>query len=141
MSYDCILCEYFGSNKYDFKKHISTKKHINNMKKLEGINVKDNKSNEKIYTCENCNTQLKHNSSFIRHRNNCMKKFIDNDKLLSEIKLLKNELQIIKKNKEIEILKKSNEIRKLKYNALVRELDIKVLKSRLESSKHILTIY
>ncbi len=140
MTYECILCEYFVSNKYDFKKHITTKKHIINVMKSEGININDEKPNEKIYICKNCNTKIKHNSNFIRHQNNCIKKFSDNDKLLSEINLLRNELQIIKQDKEIEILKKSNEIRKLKHKALVRELDIKVLESRLESTKHILTI-
>lgn len=82
MTYDCILCDFFASKKNDLKKHITTKKHINNMMKSEVITVNDKKSNEKIYTCENCNTQLKHNSSFIRHRNNCMKKIIDNDKIM-----------------------------------------------------------
>jgi len=63
--YSCNNCDYFTYNKYDFKKHQSTQKHINCDKSnnLE-INGNLNLSNEIVkYNCQKCNynCSIKHN--------------------------------------------------------------------------------
>ena len=101
--YSCNNCDYFTYNKYDFKKHQSTQKHINCDKtnNLE-INGNQNLSNEKVkYNCEKCNynCSIKHNFNLhllskkhLRNINkeeisktyccnNCNKEFINNSGL------------------------------------------------------------
>ena len=63
--YSCINCDYFTYNKYDFKKHQSTQKHMN-CDKSNNLEINGNQklSNEIAkYNCEKCNynCSIKHN--------------------------------------------------------------------------------
>jgi hypothetical protein len=72
--YECKMCDYVSFNKFDFEKHVITIKHINKQKSMEScdfsINL-DKKSQEKKFTCENCNKEYKDNSGLWRHRKKC----------------------------------------------------------------------
>ncbi len=115
MSFACDICNYFGTSKYDLIKHNKTKKHYMNVFKSEDTF----EVIEKKYICEVCNKQLKHNSSFVRHKKKCY--LLDDNgkkKLLEELNSVKNELSM---------LKKDNEIEKLKFKVKVKDLKIKTL--------------
>ena len=63
--YECKTCDYITFNKYDYEKHNITIKHINNEKSMENGDLAmffDKKSQEKIFTCENCLKEYKDNS-------------------------------------------------------------------------------
>ena len=73
--YNCNFCDYNTSNKYDYKKHISTRKH--KMKQLKwdaehkAINRK--KKTIPVFVCDYCNKQLKSRTTLWRHKKNCIK--------------------------------------------------------------------
>jgi len=72
--YECKSCDYLTSNKYDYEKHIITIKHINKEKSIESCDlsiISEKKSQEKKFTCENCNKEYKDNSGLWRHKKKC----------------------------------------------------------------------
>jgi hypothetical protein len=78
--YICEKCHYITSNKFDYEKHLLTRKHINidtSSNKIANVaNVANNE--KKVYTCE-CGKEYNHRQSLSVHRKNC--KNILNDKL------------------------------------------------------------
>ena len=90
--YFCELCNYSTKRKYDYKKHLKTKKHLNK---------------NKIFECE-CGKVYKYQSGFCKHKNKCKYNIITD----SLKKLVKNN----EKNKnEIIQLKETN-------NMIMKEL-------------------
>ena len=72
--YECKTCDYITFNKFDFEKHVITIKHINKEKSMENGDLAmffDKKSQEKIFTCENCFKEYKDNSGLWRHKKKC----------------------------------------------------------------------
>lgn len=65
-NFDCTLCHYSSSNKKDYLKHCSTRKH----KILMNPNEKSPDHNEKNLVCE-CGKQYKHQSSLLFHKKTC----------------------------------------------------------------------
>ena len=64
--FSCEKCDYTCCNKYDYNKHLSTRKHLN-------TNNANNKSQKvaKIFSCEKCNALYKHRSSLCKHKKTC----------------------------------------------------------------------
>jgi hypothetical protein len=107
MLFYCHICDYKTYNKYSYDAHNKTKKHFANVFTLE------NKNNEhKIYTCQYCNLQIKHQSSFSRHTTNCKNK-------QNNIHIIKTELQNIKH--KIELQECKNELLELKIKFLEKQ--------------------
>ena len=107
--YECFLCNYSTIRKYDFKRHLKTKKHLNRNKK---------------YICE-CGKEYKFNSGLSKHRKKCI--------LNNKLEAMKNEIVFLKdKNRKmenntneiLEVIKQSsenntnliNEVKLLKQN-------------------------
>ncbi len=68
-TFECKLCEYVTSDKKDYSKHLSTRKHkmvINGNKMV--IENPQNPSND--FTCI-CGKSYKHNSGYCRHKKSC----------------------------------------------------------------------
>tara|TARA_B100000424_G_C22907518_1_gene482746 strand:+ start:26 stop:943 length:918 start_codon:yes stop_codon:yes gene_type:complete len=63
----CKVCNYFTKNKYDFKKHLQTKKHLNKFSELCS-NTED--ENDK-YSCSGCGKLYKYKGGLIKHRETC----------------------------------------------------------------------
>ena len=61
----CKQCDYRCSNKFDYNKHLSTRKHLN------GNDNGNNGSEKSQYTCGNCNNIYKYNSGLCRHKRTC----------------------------------------------------------------------
>ena len=76
--YYCEKCDYLSRNKYDFNRHILTRKHL-----LDNKNARNSKKNakpfssenievpKKLYTC-NCGKSYKYQSGLCKHRHKCV---------------------------------------------------------------------
>jgi hypothetical protein len=64
--YRCDICDFNCIKKYDYERHLSTKKHQNtNNDMVNGAN-----KGKQMYTCH-CGNTYKHQSGLYRHRKNC----------------------------------------------------------------------
>ena len=87
MKYECFVCNFSTNNKYNFNKHLKTKKHLNKNKK---------------FICE-CGKSYKFNSGLSKHRKKCI--------IINKLKIMKNEIIKLKENNEIiigELIKSNN---------------------------------
>jgi hypothetical protein len=114
MNYFCENCNYVTQNSGNFTHHKKTKKHllqlaiksnINNeniaktSKKLtltstDNNSDKDSLTNNKMYFCDNCNKEFKHDSSYYRHKKTCK----SNNESIKELKL---KLELERREKEL----------------------------------------
>ena len=96
VTYSCEICNYFSDRKTEYNRHLMTKKHKNNINRIEyyeknpDLNIDILKQNlvqkdkcKKKFVCV-CGKKYSHNSSFTRHKKNCphnnnMKKHITSD--------------------------------------------------------------
>jgi septal ring factor EnvC (AmiA/AmiB activator) len=90
--HNCKSCNYHTDKLSNFKKHLTTQKHLLNS------NI-----NTKVLICNKCNNTYKTNNSFNRHLIKCNN--IKNENEI-EIELLEN----IRLKKDLEILKLKNEL-------------------------------
>jgi hypothetical protein len=65
-NFHCQKCDYRTTNKYDWKKHISTTKHQNGNKMVISNQILLN------YECEICGKSYKFNSGLSRHKKKCL---------------------------------------------------------------------
>ena len=69
----CFTCNYSTKNKYDWRKHLQTKKHLTKKQKIENENNKNKKKKKKIFfNCENCGNTYKFQSGLYRHMKVCI---------------------------------------------------------------------
>ncbi len=79
-SYNCSYCKYLTTNKTNWRKHLSTKKHIKNTQNISVVlqNNKKNQHSEKpnipIYDniCEICGKRYRYRSGLSRHKKKCI---------------------------------------------------------------------
>jgi hypothetical protein len=64
LEFVCEICDYKCFNKFNYNKHLSTRKHLN-------TNVTNELSQKVVYTCANCNSTYKHQSSLCKHKRTC----------------------------------------------------------------------
>jgi hypothetical protein len=115
-NYNCKLCNYTCSKKYNWEKHITTARHL---KELGGTNleIKSGKKWQKVakYLCEKCNKEFQTSSGLWKHKQKCKEitsTHNDNndnddediiDDIINDKKLI---LMLINQNKELmEIVK------------------------------------
>ena len=110
MFYECKICYYSSSNKFDYEKHINTIKHKNAVLAIEASDFSmdvSQKSQKKIYVCCNCNKEYKDNSGLWRHKQKCKSEnILNNDEVTenqnSEINDLKDFMKyLMKENSEM----------------------------------------
>ena len=107
--FSCEKCNYTCCNKYDYNKHLSTRKH-----------VMDNNANEKSqkiankFVCEKCNVVYKHHSSLCKHKKTCSLNVAcspnitcsiqDTSSRADEIEILSNLVkELVKSNQETQL--------------------------------------
>ena len=72
----CEKCDYNTFNRKDYKKHLETIKHKNNVLTTLGDNLSP-KSIKKTYICQNCQKEYKDRAGLWRHKKKCFNE-IDN---------------------------------------------------------------
>jgi len=91
----CENCDYYCSKKSCWNQHLMTSKHNKANKGL----IKANKE----YFCEKCDIKFKHQSSYCRHKNKCLKLESKKDEEVSDKDLI---MMLIKQNSELlEVIK------------------------------------
>ena len=113
--FNCELCHYECCKKSSWNRHLLTAKHLKAKNGLMPAN--------KIYSCENCSTFFKHQSSYCRHKKKCENlKNIQEEKHqpVQQSSMITTELvmELIKDNKEMKqiILEQNNTINSLVKN-------------------------
>jgi len=102
----CINCDFKTSNKFDYKKHLSTQKHKNNILTTSDNNMVINEPKiQKKYECDNCDKCFNDRAGLWRHKKKCPH-IIDN---------FKNELSSEDKQQELiqYLLKENSEFKQL----------------------------
>ena len=72
----CEKCHYNTSRKYNYDKHLRSKRHLENCKSCVSQNV--SQKSQKVarsYICEHCNKEYSHRQSLYSHKKKCKKKF------------------------------------------------------------------
>ena len=121
--FECNLCDYKSSNKYDYEKHIKTIKHKNNILATKTPILATNlsqKSPDHNFLCYNCNKHYKDKTGLWRHSKKC--KFVKNNEIedneieYNEIEEtnLEDKKQIRTNNKDELIAYLMNETKELK---------------------------
>jgi hypothetical protein len=97
--FHCEKCDYICSNRYDYNKHLSTRKHLNTTNATEkSPKVANN------YICSVCSREYKHHSSLWKHSKICSDTVDDNPTLTELVKgLLKSNSEL--QNQVIELCK------------------------------------
>jgi hypothetical protein len=112
-SYVCIRCHYKCSNKYDYNKHINTKKHSNRTKNNELDQNVDNLLNETLlssqFHCKYCKKTYSVRNSLWYHEQKCVLKPIISDTNII-LDNSKNEINILTKL-VLELVKSNNELK------------------------------
>jgi hypothetical protein len=73
-NFECILCHYITSNKYDYEKHLKTIKHKTNILATKPPILATNlsqKSQDHNFLCYNCNKHYKDKTGLWRHSKKC----------------------------------------------------------------------
>ena len=118
--YSCNICEYNCSNKSNYEKHLSTRKHVNAYECLQNNNIKF----QKKYTCNTCDKEYGFRQSLYRHKKICKEIKLNETADLTdlsnngistvEVSYLTNlVLEVVKNNTELQ--KHTNEIQKQNY--------------------------
>jgi hypothetical protein len=136
-NYHCIHCDYLTYKLSDWKRHISTRKHLKvtngvklpsdgkNTPKIDNQNGNygDIEKAPKIWQCLDCGSEYKHKSGLSRHKRICE----------GQQGIIKNKIKESKSEEETQILKKESEekeIQKLKKE--LEQKEIQILKKELE---------
>jgi len=79
--FECKICDYFTSNKFDYDKHINTIKHKVSVEAIQNgdlaIHLSPKPQNVSTYKCQNCNKEYKDNSGLWRHKKTCQNKVVE----------------------------------------------------------------
>ena len=74
----CEECMYRCSNKFNYNKHLATRKHL-------ATNSTNEISQIVAYTCANCNSTYKHQSSLCKHKRTCTTPVVVSQPIVSPI--------------------------------------------------------
>jgi hypothetical protein len=126
--YSCESCAFNTSNKYDFEKHILTRKHTKNVE-LNQSSI-SNVKNSHEYICSNCDKTYYNKSSHWYHSKKCSQKPLETKENLQNTLTPDLFMAIIKENKELQnVLIEQN-----------KELQNKILEQNAEHHKQLIEL-
>ena len=110
--YECNICNYNTSNKYDYEKHVNTIKHKNNELATKSAILATNlsqKSQDHNFICYNCNRHYKDKSGLWRHKQKCKLKEdceceTEQEKKYDEVTDKNLIMMLINENKELKTM-------------------------------------
>jgi Zinc finger, C2H2 type len=119
--YECEICDYITTNSYDYKKHNETIKHKNMSLSIKSMQFIAKNTQNKKYSCKNCNKEYKDASGLWRHKKICIniekqeesKTFEETQDLIQYLIKENNDFKqlMIEQNKQIlELAKNTNNI-------------------------------
>ena len=131
-NFNCVECDYKCCNKYDYNKHISTRKHLRNTTITQG-NTESSK-NEK-YTCPNCDKLYSSRKGLWCHKKKCIKP----ESNIDEIVLNESEEEL---NEDIEKISNQNELILflLKENKEFKQMLLEQNKQTMELNKQVMEL-
>ncbi len=129
MNFSCKVCEYNTEDKSNYNKHLQSKKHLNNIEKIE----KNEKPSNYLFACNNCNSTYKNKSGLKRHLEKCKKPEITNQNNLNNLSNLNNNINVSELLLKIRQLEYENENLSNQCNRLHE--DNRFLTSQLISEK------
>jgi len=104
--YYCNICDYKCFKKFNWDRHLSTSKHLEEMKwnkmeiKKEQKEQKEQKDqNTKLFVCEKCNKEFKTSSGLWKHKQKCCT--VDNEVLDKEPSDKELIMMLIKENSDL----------------------------------------
>ena len=98
--FTCEKCDYKCDNKFDFNRHLSTRKHL-----MENVDNANEQNIATSYDCINCGNTYKYHSGLCKHRKTCTpKEDIQVDIETCDLASLKNII--------VELIESNNELRK-----------------------------
>jgi hypothetical protein len=69
--YECTKCNYITNNRYDYKKHVQTIKHNQELNIDDNSICSETKMSQKKFICANCEKVYKDNSGLWKHKKIC----------------------------------------------------------------------
>jgi len=90
----CETCHYKCFNKFDYNKHLSTRKHLKTNETIEKYAKKYE------YVCDNCNNTYKHQSSLCKHKRTCCAPVVISIPLAVENPIFETLQELVKSNIE-----------------------------------------
>jgi hypothetical protein len=142
INYNCYSCDYITCNHYDYKKHMTTVKHLRNAKPANYALMANEKSQQiaTSYSCV-CGKIYKHDSSLCKHKKTC--KFVD----LQPVKdtsqnsfdkefmmtVLNENREMVKANQEV--MKENNEFKTLIMD-LCKDVSTKMVTNVTHTNSH-----
>ena len=115
MEFKCEMCNYASHDKFNYKRHEKSKKHIEKVNDIPKLSRNYPEtiiklSNENKFKCAFCNNEFSNSGNLVRHKISCLEKkqLIDefNCKLDDQIKINQQKDEIIKqKDESLSILK------------------------------------
>ena len=95
----CEKCDYKCCNKFDFTKHLGTRKHL-------GTNNTNEKSQKvaNVYICGTCDKEYKHNSSLCKHKKTCKTEITEDNQIDTSTLDMNLIMQLLKQNDEFKSL-------------------------------------
>ena len=132
MEFNCDICNYSASSKFNYERHLKTKKHLEKVKNVPILPSKDQKntielSNENEYECVYCNKIYKNGPHLSRHKKACEQK----QKIIKELMETKEKLTQTEKILTKEI---TNEIARREEIVLLLTSENKNLKTIMSSA-------
>jgi hypothetical protein len=107
--FECILCDYTTSNKFDYKKHCETKKHklIEQATKTGDLATNNGEISQDHFACDTCNRTYKNRTGLWRHKKKCelsknSLEIEDEDSLIPYTNEHDLVLQLLNQNKQLQ---------------------------------------
>lgn len=128
----CCYCDFNTVNKYDYTRHLSTRKHMTNSGS-NGLAIKKtqkNAKNARAYICENCNCLYNDASGLWRHKKKCSHDYISPVHVSEEIVEAKvDNSAIFNSDMVMEMMRQNKDIQNLliEQNKSITEQNMKLM--------------
>lgn len=122
LKYECIICNFICFKKGDYKRHLTTQKHVrlNTTTTPVPTNISNNASSN--FRCDTCNKAYKHHSSLWKHSKTCIQINQSSNTSSTQNEKTNNTSELI-----VELVKQNQEFKQMlvEQNAKIIELSSK----------------